>query len=85
MFANCPTRAGPPIASLDSLNPIRPPAEIPALERKYVKRGSICKHPSRPEIDRGLMHGARLSALAGQFGRRASALCRHTQPPAGAL
>ncbi len=44
-----------------------------------VKRCSICNHPSRPEIDRGLMNAVPYRALAGQFGLSPSALCRHSK------
>ena len=44
-----------------------------------VKRCSICSHPSRPEIDRGLMTGVPYRSLAEQFGLSPSALCRHTK------
>jgi len=50
-----------------------------------VKRGSVCNHPSRPEIDRGLRRMARLSTLAGQFGLSPAALCRHRKHLARAL
>ena len=42
-----------------------------------VKRCSICSHPSRPEIDRGLRAAVPYRTLAGQFGLSPSALCRH--------
>ena len=42
-------------------------------------RCSVCAHPSRPEIDRGLIQGLTYRALAGQFGLSPSALCRHTK------
>ena len=44
-----------------------------------VQRCSVCSHPSRPEIDRGLMDGVPYRSLAGQFGLSPSALCRHTK------
>ncbi len=44
-----------------------------------VQRCSVCSHPSRPEIDRGLMQGVPYRTLAGQFGLSPSALCRHTK------
>ena len=44
-----------------------------------VQRCSVCSHPSRPEIDRGLMQGRPYRSLAGQFGLSPSALCRHTK------
>ncbi len=44
-----------------------------------VPRCSVCSHPSRPEIDRGLMQGVPYRSLAGQFGPSPSALCRHTK------
>ena len=44
-----------------------------------VQRCSVCSHPSRPEIDRGLMKGVPYRSLAGQFGLSPSALCRHTK------
>ncbi len=42
-------------------------------------RCSVCSHPSRPEIDRGLRAGVSYRTLAGQFGLSPSALCRHTR------
>jgi hypothetical protein len=42
-------------------------------------RCSVCSHPSRPEIDRGLIQGVPYRSLAGQFGLSPSALCRHTK------
>ena len=33
-----------------------------------VKRCSVCNHPSRPEIDRGLLAAVPYRTLAGQFG-----------------
>ncbi len=44
-----------------------------------VKRCSICNHPSRPEIDRGLMARVPYRTLAEQFGLSPSALCRHSR------
>ena len=44
-----------------------------------VPRCSVCSHPSRPEVDRGLMQGVPYRSLAGQFGLSPSALCRHTK------
>ena len=44
-----------------------------------VPRCSVCSHPSRPEIARGLMDGVPYRSLAGQFGLSPSALCRHTK------
>jgi len=44
-----------------------------------VKRGSICNHPSRPEIDHGLMQAVPYRTLAGQFNLSPSALCRHAK------
>jgi hypothetical protein len=44
-----------------------------------VQRCSVCSHPSRPEIDRGLINGVPYRSLAGQFGLSPSALCRHTK------
>ena len=44
-----------------------------------VQRCSVCSHPSRPEIDRGLIDGVPYRTLAGQFGLTPSALCRHTK------
>jgi len=44
-----------------------------------VPRCSVCSHPSRPEIDRGLMQGLPYRSLAAQFGLSPSALCRHTK------
>jgi hypothetical protein len=42
-------------------------------------RCSVCSHPSRPEIDRGLIQGVPYRSLAAQFGLSPSALCRHTK------
>jgi hypothetical protein len=42
-----------------------------------VKRCSVCSHPSRPDIDLGLMHRVPYRALAAQFGLSPSALSRH--------
>jgi hypothetical protein len=42
-----------------------------------VKRCSVCSHPSRAEIDRGLMEAVPYRTLAAQFGLSPSALCRH--------
>ncbi len=50
-----------------------------------VKRCSVCNHPSRPEIDQGLMAAVPYRTLAGQFGLSPSALCRHTKHLARAL
>jgi hypothetical protein len=50
-----------------------------------VKRCSVCSHPSRPEIDRGLMARVPYRTLAAQFGLTPSALCRHTKHLARAL
>ena len=44
-----------------------------------VKRCSICNHPSRKEIDRGLMAAVPYRTLAGQFSLSLSALCRHSK------
>ena len=44
-----------------------------------LQRCSVCIHPSRPEIDRGLLQGVPYRSLAGQFGLSPSALCRHTK------
>jgi hypothetical protein len=44
-----------------------------------VQRCSVCNHPSRPEIDRGLLAGVPYRALAGKFGLSPSALCRHAK------
>jgi hypothetical protein len=44
-----------------------------------VPRCSVCSHPSRPEIDRGLIKGVPYRSLGGQFGLSPSALCRHTK------
>jgi hypothetical protein len=44
-----------------------------------VPRCSVCSHPSRPEIDRGLINGVPYRSLGGQFGLSPSALCRHTK------
>ena len=41
------------------------------------KRCSICNHPSRSEVDRGLLAGAPRSGLAAQFGVSKAALSRH--------
>ena len=37
------------------------------------KRCSVCKHPSRAEIDRGLMAGIAYRPLAARFGLSPSA------------
>jgi hypothetical protein len=50
-----------------------------------VQRCSVCSHPSRPEIDRGLIQGVPYRTLANQFGPSPSALCRHTRHLARAL
>ena len=50
-----------------------------------VQRCSVCSHPSRPEIDRGLIQGVTYRSLGGQFGLSPSALCRHTKHLARAL
>ena len=50
-----------------------------------VKRCSVCSHPSRPEIDRGLMNAVPYRTLAGQFDLSTSALCRHAKHLARAL
>ena len=50
-----------------------------------VKRGSVCNHPSRPEIDRGLMAAVPYRALAGQLDLSPLALCCHAQPLASLL
>jgi hypothetical protein len=42
-------------------------------------RCSICSHPSRSEIERGLTAGISYRTLAGQFGLSISALCRHSK------
>jgi hypothetical protein len=42
-----------------------------------VKRCSVCNHPSRLQIDHGLVTGVPYRNLAGQFGLSPSALCRH--------
>jgi hypothetical protein len=42
-----------------------------------VKRCSVCSHPSRAEIDRGLMNAVPYRILAEQFSLSPSALCRH--------
>jgi hypothetical protein len=42
-------------------------------------RCTVCNHPSRPEIDRALIHGVPLRTLAATHGLSASALCRHTR------
>jgi hypothetical protein len=41
-------------------------------------RCSVCTHPSRAEIDRGLMAGIAYRPLAAQFGLSPAALSRHT-------
>jgi IS30 family transposase len=41
------------------------------------KRCSICNHPSRAEVDRGLMAGVSRSSLAEQYGVSKAALSRH--------
>ena len=50
-----------------------------------VQRCSVCSHPSRPEIDRGLINRVPYRSLAGQFGLSPSALCRHTRHLASRL
>lgn len=50
-----------------------------------VNRCSVCKHPSRPEIDRGLRAAVPYRTLAEQFGLTPSALCRHTKHLARAI
>ena len=42
-----------------------------------VKRCSVCSHPSRPEIDLGLMNKWPYRSLAAHFGLTPSALSRH--------
>jgi hypothetical protein len=42
------------------------------------KRCTVCNHPSRAEIDRGLMAGVAYRDLAAQFGLSPAALSRHT-------
>ena len=42
------------------------------------KRCSVCTHPSRAEIDRGLMAGMAYRALAARYGLSPAALSRHT-------
>ena len=42
-----------------------------------VKRCSVCSHPSRGEIDRGLLQAVPYRTLSAQFGLSPSALCRH--------
>ena len=39
---------------------------------------TVCNHPSRAEIDRGLMAGVSYRGLAAQHGLSPSALSRHT-------
>jgi DNA-binding transcriptional ArsR family regulator len=41
------------------------------------KRCSICNHPSRAEIDRGLLNGVPYRPLAAQHGLSPSSLSRH--------
>jgi hypothetical protein len=43
------------------------------------KRCSVCNHPSRPQIDHGLMAAVPYRALAAQFDLSTSALCRHAK------
>ena len=43
------------------------------------KRCSVCTHPSRAEIDRGLLTGVPYRPLAAQYGLSPSALSRHTR------
>ncbi|MBI4794486.1 MAG: hypothetical protein HY790_01345 [Deltaproteobacteria bacterium] len=43
------------------------------------KRCSVCNHPSRVEIDRGLLNGVSYRALAAPYGLSPSSLCRHTR------
>ena len=42
-----------------------------------VQRCSVCSHPSRPEIDHGLMVAVPYRTLAARFNLSPSALCRH--------
>ena len=42
-------------------------------------RGTVCNHPSRPEIDRALIDGVPLRTLAATHTLSPSALCRHTR------
>lgn len=44
-----------------------------------VKRGSICNHPERREIDQGLMAAVPYRTMAAQYGLSPSALCRHAK------
>jgi hypothetical protein len=44
-----------------------------------VHRCSVCTHPSRREIDHGLVNGVPYRSLGQQFGLSPSALCRHTK------
>ena len=43
------------------------------------KRCSVCNHPSRAEIDQGLLTGVSYRALAAQYGLSPSALSRHNR------
>jgi hypothetical protein len=42
-------------------------------------RCTVCNHPSRPEIDRGLINAVPLRTLAATHGLSTSALFRHTR------
>ena len=42
-------------------------------------RCTVCNHPSRPEIDLGLIDGVPLRTLAANHGLSSSALFRHTR------
>jgi hypothetical protein len=44
-----------------------------------VPRCSVCAHPSRPAIDRGIVDGIPYRTLGGQYDLSPSALCRHTK------
>jgi hypothetical protein len=50
-----------------------------------MKTCSICSHQDRPAIDRALVDGASLRAIAGQYGTNKSALDRHRKHLAPAL
>ncbi|MGB8991025.1 MAG: hypothetical protein WCD80_03120 [Desulfobaccales bacterium] len=44
-----------------------------------AKSCSVCSHPALPEIDRALLSGVSLRALAARHGLSSSALFRHTR------
>ena len=43
------------------------------------KRCTVCNHPSRAEIDRGLLSGVSYRSLTAQYGLSPAALSRHTR------